>query len=74
MTSLPMQRPICQVPGHGTMSIRSDHRQTYIQKWCGVWYDCQRCSNSVLFPSLAVQKIHSMNLINPNTLVFVSDH
>ena len=30
---------------------RPIERQTYEQRFCGVWYDCPQCSRSVLYPS-----------------------
>ena len=38
-------------PEHGQMVIRPAEQQTREQKWCGVWYDCQRCHSSRLLPS-----------------------
>ena len=51
MQTLPMELPQCPTPDHGHMAIRPTQRQTPEQLWCGVWYDCERCSNSVLFSS-----------------------
>lgn len=36
---------------HGQMALRPIGRQTPEQRWCGTWYDCQRCSSSMLLPS-----------------------
>lgn len=40
--------PVC--PAHGkTMVLRP--AQTKEQDFCGTWYDCPQCANSVLIPS-----------------------
>lgn len=36
---------------HGQMLLRPKEHQTYEQAWCGTWYDCGKCCNSVLYPS-----------------------
>ncbi len=38
-------------PEHGQMLRRETRRQTYEQKWCGIWYDCQTCHSTLLLPS-----------------------
>jgi hypothetical protein len=40
----------CSVHGD-TMILRPLSRQSKEQQWCGTWYDCQRCTGSVLLPS-----------------------
>ena len=45
-------RPRC--PAHRCyMVLRPEGRQTYEQRFCGTWYDCDvlRCRASVLYPS-----------------------
>ena len=44
---VPMALPICEQ--HGQM----EHQKpgTPEQEWCGVWYRCAKCTNTVLFPS-----------------------
>lgn len=56
--AVPMRLPQCPEPGHGEMKLRSLDKQTYEQKYCGVWYDCQYpgCNNSVLFMSKELMK------------------
>lgn len=51
MQTLPMELPKCDKPGHGYMVLRPKERQTPEQLWCGVWYDCQKCTGGTLFPS-----------------------
>ena len=50
-------RPICSREGHGFMQLRPIVRQTYEQKFCGVWYDCGKpyCHASVLYPSAGLK-------------------
>jgi hypothetical protein len=47
-------RPECPA-GHGFMTLRPAAVQTYEQKWCGTWYDCDsampKCRNAALLPS-----------------------
>jgi hypothetical protein len=47
----PMELPRCPTHPEFQMALRPDARQTYEQKFCGVWYDCLACSQSVLFKS-----------------------
>lgn len=37
-----------------SMLPRPVHSQTAEQRWCGTWYDCAACTNSVLLPSAAL--------------------
>src|SRR5690606_23509616 len=43
-------------PDHGPLEPRPLERQTPEQKWCGTWFDCTRCSSSVLVPSPELTK------------------
>lgn len=46
------ERPTCTAAmDHGYMNLRPITAQTKEQTWCGVWYDCGVCSNSVLLMS-----------------------
>src|SRR5690348_13958061 len=48
-------RPTCPSnPAHGYMALRQ-RPQTKEQQWCGVWYDCQQCHSSALYPSEALK-------------------
>lgn len=58
-TTLPMPLPICKKKGHGQMILRPLNRQSKEQKWCGAWYDCLYCGNSVCYPT-----IECMNFLN----------
>ena len=53
MNNLPMTLPTCK--DHGEMQLRDPKRMTPEQEWCGIWYDCQACSASVLFTSEELQ-------------------
>jgi len=54
---LPMCLPICPTSAsHGEMILRQQLGQTYEQKFCGTWYDCPKCSSSVLFQSKELQE------------------
>lgn len=47
-------RPTC--PLHKRpMLLRPVASQTPEQRWCGVWFDCSACGNSVLVPSQALR-------------------
>lgn len=48
----PMVLPACDQ--HGQMAHQPPG--TPEQAWCGVWYRCQRCTNTVLLPSAAIAK------------------
>ena len=39
--------PECSV--HGVMELVAPGAPE--QKWCGIWYRCQRCTSSVLLPA-----------------------
>lgn len=43
-----MSLPKCST--HGEQMILRE-RVTEDQNFCGTWYDCPKCENSVLFPS-----------------------
>lgn len=44
------ERPAC--PRHGPMTLRQPPGgHTREQRWCGTWYDCQRCRDTALLPS-----------------------
>ena len=46
-----MKLPECPADAnHGQLVLRPLDRQTPEQQFCGVWYDCQHCKSSVLFP------------------------
>lgn len=45
--AVPMPLPKCQE--HGTMELQKPG--TREQAFCGTWYRCTRCTNSVLFTS-----------------------
>jgi len=47
-TSLPMELPKCS--GHGIQMIARPPK-TPEQRFCGAWYECPRCSETVLFVS-----------------------
>jgi hypothetical protein len=50
---------------HGVMELRPTNGQTHEQRFCGTWYDCPKCSSSVLLPSselLAQLKTQRMSL------------
>jgi hypothetical protein len=50
MTDATDQFPMCST--HGLpMTLRPLSRQSREQLWCGTWYDCPRCTGSVLLPS-----------------------
>ena len=63
MNNLPMALPTCPKGSeHGEMILRTLQYQTYEQKFCGVWYDCPRCSCSILFPSKdLLERLESFN-------------
>ena len=44
-----MATPKCKQ--HGPMVLRPERRYTVEQRWCGQWWDCERCTGSVLIPS-----------------------
>jgi hypothetical protein len=49
-------------PGCGKpMLLRPLERQTYEQRFCGVWYDCPDpdCRRTVFYPSDALQAQHA---------------
>src|SRR5574337_196169 len=58
-TEKKMGQPIC--PTHGLMQKAPPG--TPEQKWCGEWWRCERCTNSVLIPSetLKASHAHKMN-------------
>lgn len=41
--------PLCPTRGHGQMKPAEAH--TREQQFCGEWWRCERCTNSVLMPS-----------------------
>jgi len=45
--------PFCPTEGHGQYVLKSPG--TAEQAWCGTWYGCQRCHNSILLPSPALE-------------------
>jgi len=47
MSASPMELPRC--PTHGQMDLRQPG--TREQAWCGTWYECPRCTQSVLLTS-----------------------
>jgi hypothetical protein len=47
---------VIRCPRHGPMVQRPLAVQTPEQKYCGVWWDCTLCTNSVLFPSEELRK------------------
>jgi hypothetical protein len=51
--ALPMALPMCPSgkEGHGRMHLRPPHRQSKEQLWCGVWYDCDKCTSSTCYQS-----------------------
>ena len=56
MENLPMAVPQCRAHNHTQdMALRALMHQTREQKYCGVWYDCPRCTSSVLFQSRQLQ-------------------
>jgi len=52
-----MDNPSC--PNHGPM--QKVPPGTAEQKWCGEWWRCDRCTNSVLKPSDDLQSALSQN-------------
>jgi hypothetical protein len=44
-----MDLPRCPTHPEFQMVVRPTTHQTPEQLFCGVWYDCQACSQSVLF-------------------------
>jgi hypothetical protein len=52
-SGLPAERPRCEA--HGPKTLRPLGRQTYEQAFCGVWYDCEQCGASSLYPSRDLQ-------------------
>ena len=56
MTTAIVRMPDCpSEPTHGQMRLRPLDRQTYEQRWCGVWYDCERCHSSILLESVELK-------------------
>jgi hypothetical protein len=62
ITDLSMVLPRCPHEDHPGMALRPIKSQTYEQKHCGVWYDCQYpgCSCSVLLPSPEIRNLYGM--------------
>lgn len=58
-TSL-MQLPKCHIEGHGKMKLRPVKGQSYEEKYCGVWYDCQYpgCKCSILYMSPELRRLY----------------
>lgn len=57
MTKAIVRMPDCIAdPEHGQMVRRPLERQTYQQKWCGIWYDCLNCGSSILLESEELRK------------------
>jgi hypothetical protein len=50
-TALPMELPKCAE--HGSMELQPAGTQE--QEFCGTWYRCSRCTNSVLLTSPALE-------------------
>lgn len=48
--------PACSI--HGSMTRRPLDVQTEEQRWCGEWWDCSRCSNTVLVMSAEVAALY----------------
>ena len=40
---------------HGQMVRRPLERQTYEQRFCGIWFDCVTCGSTKLLPSVELQ-------------------
>ena len=51
-TNTPMVLPACDL--HGQMEHQTPG--TPEQAYCGVWYRCSHCTNTVLLPSAAITK------------------
>jgi len=48
----PEDPPGCPTSGeHGPLVLRPLDRQSYESLYCGLWWDCQRCASSTLYPS-----------------------
>lgn len=48
----PEDPPTCPTyAGHGPLTPRPLERQTYEQLYCGLWWDCERCTGGVSYPS-----------------------
>lgn len=63
-----MQELMClpKCKEHGQMVLRPIERQTYEQKFCGTWYDCQKCGKSTCYPSKELlQQLKEMTGSNP---------
>jgi hypothetical protein len=45
---------VCTNPTHGIMMRRPIGRGTPEQDWCGTWFDCPHCHESVLIKSPAL--------------------
>jgi hypothetical protein len=43
--------PVCHYSEHGVLVLRPLDRQSYESLYCGLWWDCQRCASSTLYPS-----------------------
>lgn len=51
--NMPMELPRCTQGRQ--MVLRPTNKQTAEQLFCGVWYDCEHCKESVLFMSQELQ-------------------
>src|SRR6185437_5110240 len=47
----PENRPVCHYSEHGPLMLRPLEQQSYESLYSGLWWDCQRCASSTLYPS-----------------------
>jgi hypothetical protein len=47
----PEDPPVCHYSEHGLLVLRPLEGQSYESLYCGLWWDCQRCASSTLYPS-----------------------
>ena len=47
----PEDPPACHYSEHGPLVLRPLGGQSYESLYCGLWWDCQRCASSTLYPS-----------------------
>lgn len=55
-SGVPMELPRCPTHSQFQMALRPAAHQTQEQRFCGVWYDCRACSQSVLFKSAELEE------------------